>query len=100
MGERWFGIRRAAKVDRKSARLKARRLFIASHCVAKNIAELTMLICFFTTFFEVSLGYRSSLKVQRTSDYQSKVGFPYTLDRSPEVVDSRRNRNRVPKPYR
>jgi hypothetical protein len=58
------------------------------------------LICCLANFFELSLGCKSSLKAQRTSDYQSKVGFPYTSDRSPEVVDSRRNRNRVPKPYR
>jgi hypothetical protein len=59
-----------------------------------------MLICFLATFFEVSLDYKPSPKVQRTSDYQSKVGFPYILDRSPEVVDSRRKRNRVSKLYR
>jgi hypothetical protein len=52
------------------------------------------------TFFEVSLGCKSSSRVQRTSDYQSKVGFPYTLDRSPEVVGSRRGLNREPKLYR
>jgi hypothetical protein len=73
-----------------------------THCVTlcKNIAELTVLICFLTTFFEVSLGCRPSLKVQRTSDYQSKVGFPYTLDRSPEGGDRRRKRARAPKLYR
>lgn len=48
----------------------------------------------------VCRGCRSSLKVQRTSDYQSKVGFPYTLDRFLEAGDSRRKRNRVPKPCR
>src|SRR5260370_6254782 len=31
------------------------------------------LICFLTTFFEVSLGCRSSPKVQRTSDYTKET---------------------------
>jgi hypothetical protein len=51
-----------------------------------------------TIFFEVSLGCRSSPKVQRTFDCQSKAGFRCTLDRSPKAADNRRNR--VPKLYR
>src|SRR5215469_8861676 len=54
---------------------------------------------FLATSFEVSLGCKPSLKVQRTADYQPKVRFPYTLDRPPEVFDSRRSRYRVPKLY-
>jgi hypothetical protein len=75
---------------------------IPTHCVTlcKTSPSLRVLVCYLTTFFEVSLGYRSSPKVQRTSDYQSKVGFPYTWDRFPEVVDRRRERSPAPKLYR
>ena len=52
------------------------------------------------TFFTVSLGCKSSPKVQRTSGYQSKVEFLNTLDPSPEVVGSRRKPNRVPRLFR
>jgi hypothetical protein len=47
-----------------------------------------------------SRGCRPSPEVQRTSDYQSKVGFPDTLNRSPEVADNRRKPDREPKLYR
>jgi hypothetical protein len=49
------------------------------------------------TFFEVCVGCKPSLKVQQTSDYRSKAGFPCILDRPREVVSNRRNRG--PKLY-
>jgi hypothetical protein len=45
---------------------------------------------------------RPNPEVQQTSDYRSKVRFPYTSDRSPEVFDSRprKRTRRVSKSYR
>jgi len=62
--------------------MRLKRLAPYSEVFAAAGAELP-------TFFQISLGCKSSPKVQRTSDYQSKRGFPDTLDRSPEVVDNR-----------
>jgi hypothetical protein len=45
---------------------------------------------------------RPNPEVQQTSDYRSKVRFPYSSDRSPEVFDSRprKRTRRVSKSYR